>query len=124
MFDLLEAVDCPRCVLISDPTCGLRAILVIDDVTLGPAAGGIRTRRYASIEDAFFDAARLARAMTIKCALGRLESGGGKLEPIQSAPAFTLPPLPAGLPRVNSSQFEISSASASVSQKKEQAQLD
>lgn len=69
-------------------------------------------------------------ALAAHAAISRLpgpdasESGGGKLEPIQSAPAFTLPPLPAGLPRVNSSQFEISSASASVSQKKEQAQLD
>src|SRR6185369_15681763 len=48
---------------------GLHAFLVLDDTTLGPAAGGIRTRAYPSPADAQADAARLARAMTIKCAL-------------------------------------------------------
>lgn len=63
----------------TDPRSGLRAILVLDDSTLGPAAGGIRTARYASIEDAAKDAVRLARAMTIKCSLAGLQAGGGKL---------------------------------------------
>jgi leucine dehydrogenase len=57
---------------------GLHAFLVLDDTTLGPAAGGIRTRAYPSPADARDDAARLARAMTIKCALAGLAAGGGK----------------------------------------------
>ena len=57
---------------------GLHAFLVLDDTTLGPAAGGIRTRAYPSPADAQADAARLARAMTIKCALAGLTAGGGK----------------------------------------------
>jgi leucine dehydrogenase len=61
-----------------DPESGLRAIVVIDNTTLGPAAGGIRTRRYASDEAAEADVRKLARAMTIKCALGGLDAGGGK----------------------------------------------
>ena len=64
--------------LLLDPSSGLRALLVLDDLTLGPAAGGIRTRFYPSTQDALDDALKLARAMTVKCALGGLRAGGGK----------------------------------------------
>ena len=63
---------------IHDPASGLRAFLVIDDTTLGPAAGGIRTRSYDSEEAARSDARALARTMTLKCALANLKAGGGK----------------------------------------------
>lgn len=79
LFDVLESRRAPRCVLWSDVDLGLRAVLVIDDVTLGPAAGGIRTRAYATLEAAVSDAAGLARAMTIKNALAGLSAGGAKL---------------------------------------------
>ncbi len=69
----------PRCFVFRDAPSGLVAFLVIDDTTLGPAAGGVRTWRYASPEDAAADAARLARAMTLKCALAGLDAGGGKM---------------------------------------------
>lgn len=64
--------------MVSDPPSGLRAFIVIDDTTLGPAAGGVRTQRYSSARAALEDAALLARAMTIKCALADLPAGGGK----------------------------------------------
>lgn len=64
--------------MIADPRSGLRAFLVLDDLTLGPAAGGIRTWRYASAREGLEDALKLARAMTLKCALGGLDAGGGK----------------------------------------------
>lgn len=78
MFDVLERSGAERCLFWSDRNSGLRAVVVIDSLVLGPAAGGIRTRRYASIEAAVEDAARLARAMTLKCALGGLDAGGAK----------------------------------------------
>lgn len=78
MFEHLERISAPRCILWSDPPSGLRAVLVIDSLTLGPAAGGVRTRAYDTVEAAIEDAARLARAMTIKCALGGLAAGGAK----------------------------------------------
>lgn len=78
LWETLEAEGAARCVLWTDAPSGLRAVLVIDDLTLGPAAGGIRTRGYPSLEAAARDAARLARAMTIKCALAGLDAGGGK----------------------------------------------
>ena len=74
----MRDLEADRVVLWRDAASGLEAILVIDDVTLGPAAGGVRTRAYGSPEDALADAAALARAMTIKCALGGLAAGGGK----------------------------------------------
>lgn len=68
-----------------EPGLGLEALLVLDDVTLGPAAGGVRTRRYHSVEHAFADAVALARAMTLKCALAGLAAGGGKCVVLDSS---------------------------------------
>jgi leucine dehydrogenase len=78
LFDLLDREGVERCVFWRDESCGLRAVLVIDSTTLGPAAGGVRTRSYDSVAAAVGDAAALARAMTIKCALGGLAAGGAK----------------------------------------------
>lgn len=78
VFTTMAAAGAARCYAFTDPTSGLRAFVVIDDVTLGPAAGGVRTHRYPSPAAALEDAARLARAMTLKCALGGVAAGGGK----------------------------------------------
>ncbi len=78
LFDALAAQDTGRCIMVSDPPSGLRAFVVIDDTTLGPAAGGVRTRRYSSAREALSDAALLARAMTLKCSIAGLKAGGGK----------------------------------------------
>lgn len=79
LFDILEANHTPRCVAFSDAPSGLRAFLVIDDLTLGPAAGGIRTKHYPSTRAALEDAMQLARTMTLKCSLAGLSAGGGKI---------------------------------------------
>lgn len=79
LFEMLEAAEGARMLWWSDPPSGLRAILVIDDVTLGPAAGGIRTRAYPSALSAARDALDLARAMTLKCSIAGLDAGGGKM---------------------------------------------
>ncbi len=68
----------------SDPPSGLRAILVLDNMSLGPAAGGIRTRQYPDSNAALKEAARLARAMTLKCAISGLAAGGGKVVVIEN----------------------------------------
>jgi leucine dehydrogenase len=67
-----------HCIVIADPPSGLLAFLVLDDLTLGPAAGGVRTRRYPTALAALEDALRLALAMTVKCAVAGLNAGGGK----------------------------------------------
>ena len=61
-----------------DDASGLTAYVVLHSTALGPAAGGVRTRTYASEVEAAVDAAELARSMTYKCALGGLDAGGGK----------------------------------------------
>jgi leucine dehydrogenase len=42
----MRGLEVDRVVLWHDAASGLEAILVIDDLTLGPAAGGVRTRAY------------------------------------------------------------------------------
>jgi leucine dehydrogenase len=78
LVQLLEAEGTARTLILTDRPSGLRAIVVLDDLRLGPAAGGVRTRSYATLEEAAQDAARLARSMTLKCALAGLSAGGGK----------------------------------------------
>lgn len=78
LFKILEQYQVERCFAFNHNQSGLRAFLIIDNLVLGPAAGGIRTLPYASPEEALEDAIKLARAMTIKCALAGLDAGGGK----------------------------------------------
>lgn len=61
-----------------DDRVGLRAIIAIDDTTLGPGFGGVRHRAYPSTEAAAREAQRLAAAMTLKHALAELPYGGAK----------------------------------------------
>ena len=80
-MDILDTLDrwgSERIFLFTDKPSGLRAVVCIDDLTLGPAAGGVRTRRYVAAEDALADVCALAQAMTRKCALAGLAAGGGK----------------------------------------------
>jgi leucine dehydrogenase len=78
LLALLEDRGAARCLLWTDPASGLRAVVVLDDLTLGPAAGGTRTRPYGSLVEAMTDAAALARTMTLKCAISGIDAGGGK----------------------------------------------
>ncbi|MGB9812147.1 MAG: Glu/Leu/Phe/Val dehydrogenase dimerization domain-containing protein [Thermovenabulum sp.] len=61
-----------------DKTTGLKAIIAIHDTTLGPALGGCRMWPYESEDEALFDAMRLAKGMTYKCAIADTNFGGGK----------------------------------------------
>ncbi|MCC6999804.1 MAG: amino acid dehydrogenase [Deltaproteobacteria bacterium] len=87
LLEQMAALGAPRVLALAEPEVGLRALIVLDDVTLGPAAGGVRTRDYPDEVSALADAAALARAMTVKCALAGLAAGGGK--------AVLWPPPPA-----------------------------
>lgn len=78
IFDDIRSAGAHRVVLLDDPASGLRAIIALDDVTLGPACGGIRTQPYPTTRDALADVAKLASAMTLKCAIAGLPAGGGK----------------------------------------------
>ena len=57
-----------------DPESGLRGIVVVDNIALGPAIGGVRISPTVSLNEV----ARLARTMTLKSAIAGLDHGGGK----------------------------------------------
>lgn len=65
----------PRRILhIHEPAIGLKAILVVDNVALGPAIGGLRMAPDVTLDECL----RLARAMSFKNAAAGLPHGGGK----------------------------------------------
>ncbi|MFH1510150.1 MAG: Glu/Leu/Phe/Val dehydrogenase [Candidatus Woesearchaeota archaeon] len=71
---LYDEIGPEKLVDVYDPSTGMRGFLVIDNTALGPGKGGIRMTQTVSIEEV----ARLARAMTWKCALAELPFGGAK----------------------------------------------
>jgi glutamate dehydrogenase (NAD(P)+) len=64
----------PALVAFLRPCAGVEAVVVVDNVALGPAIGGVRMRPDVTPGEV----ARLARAMTVKNALAGLPHGGGK----------------------------------------------
>jgi len=78
IFDLMETHDYENIFFCQEKTLGLKAIIVIHDTTLGPAAGGIRMWPYEGEAEALKDVLRLARGMTYKCAAAGASYGGGK----------------------------------------------
>lgn len=76
--DRPELFDAEQVITCRDHRVGLRAVVAIDDTTLGPGFGGVRWRPYPSTEAAVAEAQRLARAMTLKHALAELPYGGAK----------------------------------------------
>lgn len=65
-------------VLCHDDALGLRAVIAINDTTLGPGLGGVRCVRYPTDAAAITEAQRLAAAMTLKNAFADLPFGGAK----------------------------------------------
>ncbi len=63
---------------LEDSRSGLRGVIALDARRAGPAFGGIRMRPYADDDACRADAARLAEAMTFKCAFHDLPGTGGK----------------------------------------------
>lgn len=59
---------------VHEPSVGLKAVLVVDNVAAGPSIGGIRM----AVDVSTNECARLARAMTLKNAAAGLPHGGGK----------------------------------------------
>ncbi|EFK95866.1 glutamate dehydrogenase, partial [sediment metagenome] len=57
-----------------NPKVGMRGFVVIDNLSLGPGKGGIRMTPTVSVDEV----SRLARAMTLKCAMAELPFGGAK----------------------------------------------
>jgi len=64
-----------KIIQVYEPSVGLKAVLVVDNVAAGPALGGVRMAPDVTTEECF----RLARAMTLKNAAAGLPHGGGKV---------------------------------------------
>jgi glutamate dehydrogenase (NAD(P)+) len=69
-----DALGPVKIIHVHEPSCGLHATLVIDNVARGPAIGGLRMAPDVTVDEC----ARLARAMTLKNAAAGLAHGGGK----------------------------------------------
>jgi glutamate dehydrogenase (NAD(P)+) len=75
VFSFADELGPTRIIHVHDPSIGLRAVLIVDNVAAGPAIGGLRMAPDVSTEECF----RLARAMTFKNAAAGLAHGGGKV---------------------------------------------
>lgn len=64
--------------LCHDRASGLRAVIAVDDTSLGPGLGGVRWLAYPTEQAAEDEARRLARVMTLKNAFADLPYGGAK----------------------------------------------
>ncbi len=61
-----------------DSKTGLKAIVAIHNLKLGPAIGGCRMIAYQTVDKAYEDALRLAQMMSFKAAINNLAHGGAK----------------------------------------------
>lgn len=75
MFRFADELGPFKIIHVYEPSVGLKAVLVVDNVARGPALGGIRIAPDVSVEECF----RLARSMTLKNAAADLPYGGGKI---------------------------------------------
>ncbi|AKB85288.1 Glu/Leu/Phe/Val dehydrogenase [Methanococcoides methylutens] len=73
-FRFADELGPSKIIHVYEPSVGLRAVLVVDNVAAGPSIGGVRMASDVSTEECF----RLARAMTLKNAAAGLPYGGGK----------------------------------------------
>ncbi len=65
-------------VFANDHDTGLRAIIAVHNLNLGPALGGCRMWPYGAESEAVSDVLRLSRGMTYKAAIAGVKLGGGK----------------------------------------------
>lgn len=73
-FRFADDIGPAKVVHLTERTTGLRATVVLDNVAIGPAIGGVRMASDVTTEECF----GLARAMTFKNAAAGLRHGGGK----------------------------------------------
>lgn len=78
LFRYAEALNFGDIHVKFDRTTGLRAIVAIHNLKLGPAIGGCRLIHYKSTDKALEDALRLGYMMSYKAAISNLPHGGAK----------------------------------------------
>src|SRR4051812_23572480 len=78
IFEKIQSDGFEQIVFCSDPSVGLKAIIALHSLALGPATGGCRMWNYGTEVEALTDALRLSKGMTYKASLAGLNWGGGK----------------------------------------------
>jgi leucine dehydrogenase len=78
IFQRIQPEGFEQVVFCQDSSVGLKAIISLHSLALGPAAGGCRVWNYATEEEALNDVLRLSRGMSYKSSLAGLNWGGGK----------------------------------------------
>ena len=73
-FSYCDELGPLKVIHVYEPSVALKAILVVDNVAMGPSIGGLRMAPDVSTTECF----RLARAMSMKNAAAGLRHGGGK----------------------------------------------
>jgi glutamate dehydrogenase (NAD(P)+) len=73
-ISFVDEIGPEKIVYLRTPSVGLEAVVVIDNVSAGPAIGGVRMAPDVTVGECF----RLARAMTLKNAACGLRHGGAK----------------------------------------------
>jgi glutamate dehydrogenase (NAD(P)+) len=73
-FSFADELGPAKTIQVHEPSLGLKATLVVDNVACGPSIGGLRMAPDVGVGECF----RLARAMTLKNAAAGLAHGGGK----------------------------------------------
>lgn len=76
VFTFTDKLGPLKVIHVHEPSIGLKAVLVVDNVAKGPSIGGMRMATDVSTEECL----RLARAMTFKNAAAGLPHGGGKID--------------------------------------------
>ena len=74
IFSFADELGPLKVIHVHEPSIGLKAVLVVDNVAKGPSIGGVRMATDVTAKEC----ARLARAMTFKNAAAGLPHGGGK----------------------------------------------
>lgn len=74
IFTFMDGLGPTKIIHVYEPRVALKAVLVVDNVAMGPAIGGLRMAADVNTEECV----RLARAMTLKNAAAGLRHGGGK----------------------------------------------
>lgn len=78
VFEKIKTDGFEQIIYCQDNEVGLRAIIALHSLALGPATGGCRMWNYASEDDALHDVLRLSKGMTYKASVAGLNWGGGK----------------------------------------------
>jgi len=78
IFSEIEEMGHEQVLTCYDKETGLKAIIAVHNTVLGPSMGGTRMWNYATDQEAWTDALRLSRGMTLKNSIAGLNLGGGK----------------------------------------------